>query len=147
MARRTGLLCGLAATLEKSHEHRPMKERRSFPVDRLKTLLHPCTDRVFVNVKKAGDLFHSIRAMKPHKPWIGVALAHSQRLIPPPKLSGAVRRCALAPMCPDRRAGRAASYPLCGRLPRRQQPPTWQAKLWNTAGPNFRARIEPRRPA
>jgi hypothetical protein len=64
MARRTRLLCGLAATLEKSHDHRPMKKRRSLPVDRLKTLLHPCTDRVFVNVEKAGDLFHSMRAMK-----------------------------------------------------------------------------------
>jgi hypothetical protein len=111
MARRTGLLCGRTATLEKSHEHRPMKERRSLPVDRLKTLLHPCTNRVFVNVKKAGDLFHRIRAMKLYKPWIGVALAHSPRLIPPPKLSGAVRRCALAPMRPNRRAGRVAFVP------------------------------------
>jgi hypothetical protein len=68
MAWRTRLLCGLAATLKKSHEHRPMKERWSWSVDRLKTLLHPCTDGVFVNVKKAGDLFHSIRAMKLQKP-------------------------------------------------------------------------------
>jgi hypothetical protein len=144
MAGRTRLLCGLAATLEKSHEHRPMKERRSLPVDRLKTLLHPCADRVFVKVKKAGDLFHSIRTMKLHKPGIGMTLAHSPRLIPLPKLSGAVRRCALAPMRPNRLAGRAVSYRLCGKPARRRQPPIWQAKLWNTADPNSRARIERR---
>jgi hypothetical protein len=97
MAGWTGLLCGLAATLKKSHEHRPMKERRSLSINRPKTLLHPCTDRVFVNVKKAGYLFHGIRAMKLHKPWIGVALAATPHTATEVERRGApMRACAHA---------------------------------------------------
>jgi hypothetical protein len=124
-----------------------VKERRSFPVDGPKAFFHPCTNRVFVDLEKAGDLFNRIVTMDFHKPGIGMTLAHSPRLIPLPKLSGAVRRCALAPMRPNRLVGRAVSYRLCGKSAHRQQPPTWQAKLWNTADPNFLERIERRRHA